>query len=265
MREPHDPRGLGKERAELIDVGPRTTPGIERENEVIVDPADDAQLGEVVINHGFPRAIHPLAATDEVATRARAFQTRGIDGRPLHPFLATQMEPHGGRQKFSNGRRPQQPLRRFLERGEVWDHAQFQQVAERGMVFELGRQAAVVDLQKVLEHQAREELVLRELLGTEAVRVIGQRPPRRRQRRPRHRLRRFTRSCHTPFYAADLHGCLASKVRFLQSHPAILSPIAVLKTVAFEVWHHPFIKMCRKARRCRSVLSPPTTTIRGTT
>lgn len=90
LRESHDARGLGKQGAELIDIGTGAASGSEREEEVIVDSRNHAQLGEVVINHGFPRVSHLFAAADEVAARRGALEAGRIDGRPLHPFLATQ-------------------------------------------------------------------------------------------------------------------------------------------------------------------------------
>jgi hypothetical protein len=56
--------------------------------------------------------------------------------------------------------------------------------------------AAVVRLEEVFQHQAGEELMLRELLGTEPVRVRGERPPRGRKRRQNHRPRRLAGECH---------------------------------------------------------------------
>lgn len=98
-------------------------------------------------------------------------------------------DPHGRFEQLARRGREEQAAGRFLERREVGNDFQFQQFAQRGMVFEVGRQATIIDLQKVLEDQAGKELILRKLLGAETVAIFWQRPPSRRQSRPRHRLR----------------------------------------------------------------------------
>ena len=162
------------------------------ENEMIVRATHQAQLGVMVINHGFPGVSHALAAADEVATGTTAFEARRIDRRAFHPLPPAQVQANGGLQKSPRRPREQQAMRGFLEGGEVGNLLQFQNGKQRRMVFKMGRQAAVVGPQEVLQHQAGEQLVLRELLGTVAVRMLRQRPPRRSQGGQHHGFRRFT-------------------------------------------------------------------------
>ena len=192
VRDPHDPQCFGHQRTELIDVGPRTATGLRGEDEMIVRATHQPQFGIAMIDHGFPRVSHAVAAADEVTAGTTAFQARGIDRRPLHPSLAAQVESDGGFEQFSSGRREQQAARGFLKGGEVGNLLQSQNGEQRRIVPEMGRQAAVVGPQKVLQHQAGKQLMLRELPGTATVRILGQRPPRRRQRRQHHGFRRFT-------------------------------------------------------------------------
>ena len=196
LRQPYDPQCFGHQRTELVDIGPRTATGLRGENEMIVRATHQAQFGITMINHGFPRVSLAVAAVDEVAARTTAFEARRIDRRALHPSLAAQVQANGGLQQSSRRPRWQQAARGFLKSGEVGNLLQFQSGKQRRIVLEMGRQAAIVGPQKVLQHQAGEQLMLRELLGTVAVSILRQRPPRRSQRRQNHRLGRFTRPCH---------------------------------------------------------------------
>ena len=192
----YDPQCFGHERTELVDVGPRSATGLRGEDEMIVGATHQAQLGIMMINHGFPRVSHALAAADEVAAGTTAFEARRIDRRAFHPSPPAHVQANGGLQKSPRRPRKQQAMRSFLEGGEVGNLLQFQRGEQRRMVLEMGRQAAVVGPQKVLQHQAGEQLVLRELLGTTAVSMLRQRPPRRRQGGQHHGFRRFTGERH---------------------------------------------------------------------
>ena len=72
LGELHDPQRLGQQRAELVDIGPRTATGMRGENEMVVGTTHQAQLGVMMINHDFPRFSHATAAADEVAARTTA-------------------------------------------------------------------------------------------------------------------------------------------------------------------------------------------------
>jgi hypothetical protein len=77
----------------------------------------------------------------------------------------------------------QQPLGRLLQRGEVGDVGEVQRLDQRRMVRQMSNDAPVVGPQEVLQRQASEQLMLRELLRTAGVRIRRQRQPRSRQRR----------------------------------------------------------------------------------
>jgi hypothetical protein len=99
-------------------------------------------------------------------------------------------------QKASRRGALEQPLGRLLQRRKVRHADEVQLFNERRVVRQMGDDASIVGLQEVLQRQASEELVLRELLRTARMRVRRQREPRRRERRQNDRLRRFTRHCH---------------------------------------------------------------------
>jgi hypothetical protein len=84
----------------------------------------------------------------------------------------------------------------FLERREVRHAVEPEHLAQIRMIGQVRNNASIVRFQKVLQHQASEELVLRELLRAIGMRVARQHALRRNQRRPRHRFRRFTGECH---------------------------------------------------------------------
>ena len=98
LRQRHDPERLGDQRAELVDVGPRPPAHPASQDEMVVAVAHDAQLGIVMINHGFPSFRAPAPAANEVAACATAFEARRIDRRALHPSLTTHLPANGGLQ-----------------------------------------------------------------------------------------------------------------------------------------------------------------------
>ncbi len=71
----------------------------------------------------------------------------------------------------------------------------------------MGHDSPMVRLQKVLQHETGEQLMLREHFGTIRTRVEWQHALCRQQRRPRHRRRRFTGACHKPMtHQTELAG-----------------------------------------------------------
>lgn len=133
--------------------------------------ADDAELGEVMINDGFPGRSYPLAAPDEVAAGGTRFQTGRVDRRATNAAFAPQVLEDRRVQQASGRRCRQQSAGRLLQRGIVGHAGQAQGLDQRRTVRQMSDQAAIVGLEKALQHQAREELVLRELLRTVAMRV----------------------------------------------------------------------------------------------
>ena len=69
----------------------------------------------------------------------------------------------------------QEPLGGLLEGGEVGDGLQVDQRTKVAVVVEVLSQSPVVEARELLEHQARQELGLGELLGAELVCVRGER------------------------------------------------------------------------------------------
>ena len=80
----------------------------------------------------------------------------------------------------------------FLQRREMRHTVEAQSLAQLRMVRQLCNDATIIGLEEVLQHQAGEQLMLREFLGTVRVRVEWQHALCGDKRRPRHGLRRFT-------------------------------------------------------------------------
>lgn len=92
---------------------------------------------------------------------------------------------------------------RLLQRGPVRCVHQFDDGPQIGRVAQQFVHPAIVELEKVLEHQAGEQLMLTELLGTEPVRV-------RRQRRAGRRVGHLQ---HLPWRFAGLHPAACNPLR----------------------------------------------------
>jgi hypothetical protein len=183
LREAYEPSRGGHERAELSDIGTGTTAGAQRKHEMIVGTADHAQLGVMMVNDCFPGVFHPTSAAHEVATGTGAFQAGRVDRRAFYPPSPAQLQADGGLEEFSRRCCSQQATRRLLKRGEVGNLPESQHRHEGRIVGQMGRQAPVVGSQKVLQHEAGEELMLRELFGTIPMCVLRKCPPRCCQRR----------------------------------------------------------------------------------
>ena len=72
----------------LIDIGPRTATGLERQDEMITGIAHDAQLGIAMIDDLFPSLTDTGTAFDEVRTGRRALQPGRIDRSQRDACLA---------------------------------------------------------------------------------------------------------------------------------------------------------------------------------
>ena len=183
--------------------------GVHRENEMATRIAHQAQLGITVINDGFPGTGDAISTPHEIRAGAATFQACGVHGRRFYPSPATEMQSNGTFQKPLRLGQSQQATRRFLQRGEVRHAAKFQQLHQRRMIDEMGHHPAIIGLEKVLQHQASEQLMLGELLGTIKMRIGRQRSTRRRQCRQYNRLRRLAGNCHIQRYETNLASGLS--------------------------------------------------------
>lgn len=103
-------------------------------------------------------------------------------------------------QQASGVRLPQQPNRRFLQRGEVRNRGQFQGPRQIGELLQLGGDAAVVSFEERLENEAGEQLRLRDLLGAALVGVEGKGVCTDGQRLTGDAQGRFSGNTHTALY-----------------------------------------------------------------
>lgn len=93
-------------------------------------------------------------------------------------------------------RREQQPIGRLLKGREVGHASQFNRRTELRRVAQHGRQLTIVESQELFQHQAREQLQLRELLWTELVALLRERPDADSMRESRHPLRALRGATH---------------------------------------------------------------------
>jgi hypothetical protein len=120
-RQTRAPQSVGNEWPKLVDVGSRPTTRVAGQNEMIVGVADHAKLGIAMINDRFPGLRGTYAPSNEVAAGTGAFQAGGVDCRCADPPSMTCAEPRRGVEQTLGVGRGQQPLRGFLQRGEVGD------------------------------------------------------------------------------------------------------------------------------------------------
>ena len=105
----------------------------------------------------------------------------------------------------------------LLQRREVRHAVEPEHFAQFRMIGQMRDDAPIVGLQEVLQHQTGEQLMLRELLRTVGMRVEWQHALSRDERRPRHRLRRFTGACHIGITHTDRASRLSQQRSFLLS------------------------------------------------
>ena len=195
-RESYALECIDKEWAKLVHIGARAAAGVEGENEMIARIADDAQFGIAVINDGFPGASDLFAPANEIGVRRPAWQPRAVNGRRPHATTSPHLLSHGRVQQASGGLNSQQSTPRFLQRRKVQNPLEFKRLDQCWMVGQVFDDASIVGFQKVLEHQAGEELMLSKNLGAIPVCVSRQRTAGNRQRGQHHLSRRFTRRRH---------------------------------------------------------------------
>ena len=114
-----------------------------------------------------------------VGTHVPTLETGAVDCREFHPTLH-QLVLHSTVdrlvQESLGPTRAEQPVVRLLKGGEVWNCLQPDRSCQCWRVGQQGREFAIIQPQKLLEHQAGEQLWLRKLLGTEQVGIDTQTP-----------------------------------------------------------------------------------------
>lgn len=169
-RQTHPPQSFHDQRPKLVHVWPRTTAGAQRQNEVVF-VAHHSQLRKMMINDRFPRACDALTTAHEVAAGAAAFQAGGVDGRGLYASATAEVQSDRRPQNPTHLGHRQQPTRCLLNRREVWHRAEIQQRHQCRMIGQMSHEPPIVRFEKVLQHQASEQLMLRELLRTARMRI----------------------------------------------------------------------------------------------
>jgi hypothetical protein len=192
---------------QMRDVRRRAARGMAGQNEVRATVHHQSHLRKPTIRRGLTSRISLVlgvsrATAHEVTTRVPRLESAGIHrddrGRSaqqpaLHGLLHHRLEHRAG------GGTPQQSRGGLLQRGEVRDTREADGLAQIRTVGEECGHAAIIQIEHRLEHEAREELRLRESLGAEAMGVGRKRLFCNRQRRAH----------HLPWRLAGLHppGC----------------------------------------------------------
>ena len=123
----------------------------------------------------------------------------GINGRQADALFHHAHLPRLGKavgQHPPNARQLEQPSRRFLERREIGRRRQIDYCSQGRAVRQQTFRPAVIQLQKFLEHQAGEQLMLRELLGAATMTVGRQAASSHATRHQKHPLGRLARGSH---------------------------------------------------------------------
>ena len=183
-----------EQRAKVAEVGSWPLAGPGRQAEVAQRVADHTQLGIVAIDDGglasmFPHLFSPpsIIAADVPRLEAAGVHrgqshTAAEDIRPSCPLDRSRDQP-------SKRLLHQQPIGRLLQRREVGHLFQADRCGQRIAVRQQPDRAPIGEVVKVLQHQTRKQLRLRELLGAEPMRIRGQRSFRHRQRFAQHPFR----------------------------------------------------------------------------
>jgi len=195
-QQAHPTSGFDNQRSKLVHIRPWSATRMQRENKMTSRVAHQAQLRVAMINDRFPGACDAISTSHEVRAGTAAFQAGGVRGRRFNAPLAAEVQPDRGSQQPPHLGQRQQPTRRLLHRREVGHRAEIQDRHQRRMIGQMSHEPTIVRFEKVLQHQAGEQLMLRELLGTARMGIQWQRPPRHRQRRSYDCLRRLARNRH---------------------------------------------------------------------
>ena len=202
-QQAHDLLGFVQQRLQFVHVGAWPAIGQQAQDEVGLHVADETQLRVTMINDGFPGARDAIPPPHEIGAGTGGLHAGGVGGGGFDAPLSAVMLPHRRVQELAHAGKRQQTPRSFLQRGEVRNAAQLQQLAKRRMIGQMGHHTSIIRLQEVLQHQTGEQLMLGELLGAATMRVRRQRAPRHGQRRQHNLPRRFTGNSHILRYVPD--------------------------------------------------------------
>jgi hypothetical protein len=93
--EPNRSLCVAQQRRELIDVWPWPSADAHCQNEVAVGVRDHAQLGVMMVNHGFPGLANSTSPSHEVGASRAAFQTGRVHGGRADLSAAAIAHPDG--------------------------------------------------------------------------------------------------------------------------------------------------------------------------
>ncbi len=180
----------------VAEVGSRSLAGPSGQAEMTSRVADHTQLGVASIGDGalspvFSQLLSPPCI---VAAGVPGFEAARVHGGQTHAAaedLRLLCPLDRGRDQPSKRLLDQQPIGRLLQRREVGHLVQADHFAQRIAVRQQPDRAAVSEVVEVLEHQTGKQLMQRELLGAEPMRIRGQRRFGHRQRFGQHPFRTF--------------------------------------------------------------------------
>ncbi len=160
----HTTGSLADQRLEFIDIGFRTTSRLKCENEMTGDIANHAQLRLTVVQHGFPWGILALATLYKIGTSTRRTQAGGIDRGIRHDRSSSHLSVNRFIQQTLSDATDEKSFGCLLQCCKMREEVQVNGAGQLRASFQVLRNASVIGLQKILQHQTGKQLVLSELL-----------------------------------------------------------------------------------------------------
>ncbi len=185
---------------EVLAIGARTAFRHHGQHKVRVGVAQHTGLGKITKGGFFPGFRGRRAAFHVVLTDVPRLEARAIQGRQRNATWQSLLYLRKADRLIQKPLRVtihKQPRGRLLKRGEMGHLRQVNHRRQLAKVLQQRRQLAIVELQKLLEHQAGKQLRLRVCLGTKAVRVVRQDKPADKIRQLQYSLGRLA-GLHLP-------------------------------------------------------------------
>jgi hypothetical protein len=193
-------RGL-QQRHEAIDIDVGSAAGQHADDDVTGTIAGNFEFGKAAVSDGLPGASFAGASSDEVATGVTAIQAGGVEGDAGAAAPPTEEAAHSAVQQAAGAWLAEQTGRGLLQSGKVGNALQADSPGQiRGVGQVLG-DAAVIGVQKGLQHQASEQLGLGIEFWTVAMGIGPQGLATDSQGRACDSQRRLTADAHSSFYA----------------------------------------------------------------
>lgn len=180
-RQRHEPRAgprLIKRGTVMLTVGSGSSTGDDGEDHVTFAIAKKSRFREGSIREFLPMFSRVCPTAHIVAAGVMRFEAGAVEGCEFDASLEAangDADLDGLVQQSPRGRRSEQSLSCLLKGCEMRDLGQFNRRAQIGRVEEQRLQLAIIEPQKLFQHQAREELRLSKRFWTKTVGIQRQR------------------------------------------------------------------------------------------